>query len=232
MTKAFWSSALKRAGDICRAPTNALQCHCFSGSRLSSTGPVLIYVGLAVSVRGYATAAIYALGPDAAAHPWPEHEWEIFKTVCEEYYDPKAIEFEAARLGIICHSARLPSEVRLATERLMAAKPPRIVIATSTLAQGVNLGVSTVIIAAVWVNQQYISSRDFWNISGRAGRAFVDNEGKVIYAIDETESAYRVNRNKERAAQYIDPTRIAPVASPEVWNFHVRDPHLTTAHFV
>jgi hypothetical protein len=31
-----------------------------------------------------------------------------------------------------------------------------------------------------------IPSRDFWNIAGRAGRAFVDTEGKVLYVIDKT----------------------------------------------
>lgn len=194
-------------------PANKKEAIAATAVRMSTTGPVLIFAGLAVSVPGYAEAAMYALGPEPARHPWPDHEWKIFMTVCEEYYDDSAIEVQAARLGIICHSARLPAEVRLAIERLMAAKAPLIVIATSTLAQGVNLGVSSVIVAAVFINRRFISTRDFWNICGRAGRAFVDTEGKVLYAIDETESPYKVRLSEQRAAAYFDATRIAPVES-------------------
>ena len=181
--------------------------------RLSKSGPVLIFAGLAVSVPGYAAAAMYALGPEPPTHPWPEYEWRVFQTVCEEYYDAAAIEVDAARYGIICHSARLPSEVRLAIERLIAAKSPLVVIATSTLAQGVNLGVSSVIVANAFFNRRWITSREFWNLGGRAGRAFVDTEGKVLYAIDETKSAFNVHENERRAEYYFDPNRIAPVES-------------------
>ena len=31
-----------------------------------------------------------------------------------------------------------------------------------------------------------ITKRDFWNIAGRAGRAFVDHEGKILVALDIT----------------------------------------------
>jgi hypothetical protein len=84
----------------------------------------------------------------------------------------------------------------------MRAKPPRIIIATTTLAQGVNVGVSSVIVASPYTGQEPIDKRDFWNICGRAGRAFVDGEGKVLYAIDDTRAAWQVRKDEQLARSY------------------------------
>ena len=104
-----------------------------------------------------------------------------------------AIELRAAQHGVICHSNKLPSQVRMVTERLMRSFPPKIIIASSTLAQGVNIGVSSVIVATPYQTQNPIDHRDFWNVCGRAGRAFIDGEGKVLYAVDETRKQWQIN---------------------------------------
>ena len=52
------------------------------------------------------------------------------------------------------------------------------------MSQGVNLGVSTVILSSVYNAGKHISNRDFWNLAGRAGRAFVDEEGKILVAFE------------------------------------------------
>jgi hypothetical protein len=74
----------------------------------------------------------------------------------------------------------------------------RILIATNTLAQGVNLPVRTVIIHScrryvddVW---KRIPARDYWNIAGRAGRAGEETEGLIIHI--------KVNDNDEEDYQY------------------------------
>ncbi|MGE4193306.1 MAG: DEAD/DEAH box helicase [Pseudodesulfovibrio sp.] len=153
--------------------------------RLTSIGPVMIFSARANSVPGLAQATILALGRDPEPHEWPTHEWEVFEAVCAEELEPESIELTAARLGIICHSNKLPQQVRMAMEHLMRSSPPKVIIATTTLGQGVNIGISSVIVSTPYISQQTISKRDFWNICGRAGRAFVDGEGKVLYAIDE-----------------------------------------------
>ena len=57
--------------------------------------------------------------------------------------------------------------------------------ATNTLAQGVNLGVSTVIVVGTFISPGiYLTIRDFWNMAGRAGRSFVDTEGKILIVCD------------------------------------------------
>src|SRR5262249_42749922 len=132
-------------------------------------------------------------------------EWKVFEAVCEEELGTASVEFTAARAGVICHSNRLTPQVRLAIEQLMRSKPPRVIVATTTLAQGVNVGISSVIVATPYISQATISKRDFWNICGRAGRAFVDGEGKVLYAIDQTSEPWKVRKDEQLARDYFEP---------------------------
>jgi len=77
----------------------------------------------------------------------------------------------------------------------------------------VNIGISSVIVATTSIGQSKISKRDFWNICGRAGRAFVDGEGKVLFAIDATRSAWNVQNDEAIAASYFDIAHLDQVAS-------------------
>jgi hypothetical protein len=186
-------------------PKNKNEAIAATAVRLSAIGPVMVFTGKAVSVPTLAKAVLVALGETPEDHPWPEHEWRIFEAVCEEELDPNAIEILAARAGVVCHSNRLTPQVRLALEHLMRSKPPKIIVATTTLAQGVNVGISSVIVATPYIGQnKTIEKRDFWNICGRAGRAFVDGEGKVLYAVDDTGKHWQVRRDKDLARSYFD----------------------------
>ncbi len=185
-------------------PNNKNEAVAASAVRLSAVGPVMIFTGRAVSVPTLAEAVLLALGRIPPDHLWPEHEWNVFEAVCQEDLGSDALELKAARAGVVCHSDRLTPQVRLAMERLMRAKPPRIIIATTTLAQGVNVGVSSVIVATPYTGRSAIGKRDFWNICGRAGRAFVDGEGKILYAIDETGNSWQINKDRAMALSYFN----------------------------
>lgn len=181
--------------------------------RLTELGPVLIFAGQARWVPSMAKAVLLAIGQGAPVHPWPETEWKIFEAVCMEELGDDAFELAAARLGVICHSNSLPPQVRISVEKLIAKYPPRIIVATTTLGQGVNIGISSVIIATPSIGQQQISKRDFWNICGRAGRAFVDGEGKVLFAIDMTKNDWQIKKAEKEAKYYFDRSHLDQVES-------------------
>src|SRR5262249_35242130 len=166
--------------------------------------PVMIFAAQARSIPRMATEVLKALEIEGKplVHDWPEREWRVFEAVCGEELPENAIECTAAQAGVICHSNALPAQVRIAMEHLMRSGTPRIVIATKTLAQGVNLGVTTVIVASTLVDRgKFVSARDFLNIAGRAGRAFVDVEGKILFTIDERDSR-KAAKEEERAKKY------------------------------
>ena len=202
-------------------PKNKNESIAASAVRLSSIGPVMIFSGRAKSIPGLASAVLTAFGEEAADHAWPDREWNIFQATCEEELQGGAIEFAAARKGIICHSSKLPSQVRMATERLMRSMPPKIIIASTTLGQGINISISSVIVATPYIGQEPIDHRDFWNICGRAGRAFVDGEGKILFAIDETKKPWQVQKDRGLADQYFDAAKAKPVESGLLFALHL-----------
>lgn len=90
--------------------------------------------------------------------------------------------------GIAIHYRRLPDAVRKAVEADFRERRYRIIIATNTLAQGVNLPIRTVIVHSCWraspdEEPSRISARDYWNIAGRAGRAREETEGTIIHIV-------------------------------------------------
>ncbi|NOT60434.1 MAG: DEAD/DEAH box helicase, partial [Acidobacteria bacterium] len=195
-------------------PNNKYEAVASTAIRLSEMGPVMIFIGKAVSVPTLAKAVLLALGKDPLNHQWPQHEWQIFQTICQEELASDAIEIKAAQAGVICHSNRLTPQVRLAMEGLMRRGTPKIIIATKTLAQGVNVGVSSVIVASPYIHEdKKISTQDFWNICGRAGRAFVDGEGKVLYAIDHKREDWQIRNDECLAQSYFHKSVSDPVKS-------------------
>jgi hypothetical protein len=176
-----------------------------SAVRLSEIGPVLIFAAQARWVPSMARAVLLGIGDGETEHVWPKNEWNLFEAVCMEELGASALELEAARQGVVCHSNSLPSQVRMALEKLMAAGTPRVIVATTTLGQGVNIGVSSVIIAQTLIGDNHrIARRDFWNICGRAGRAFVDGEGKILFAVDATKRADNVRMQRRIADEYFE----------------------------
>ena len=168
-------------------PENKNQAVAATTYKLKNFGTVLIFVGLKKSVFTIAREYEKCIrGEDGRFKFKNKTNWKAFKLACIESYGADSEWLKFAEMGIFCHSAGLLSDVRLPLERLMRSEKPRVIIATSTLGQGVNLGVSTVIFSTLYQGQNAITKRDFWNIAGRAGRAFVDHEGKILVAHDIT----------------------------------------------
>ncbi|MDR2204084.1 MAG: DEAD/DEAH box helicase [Nitrososphaerota archaeon] len=86
--------------------------------------------------------------------------------------------------GIGIHHAGLPDDIRSLMEQLMEARLLNYLIATTTIAQGINFDVSTILMAAYnypWTS--HMPPRDFWNLIGRVGRVYSISAGTVGIAI-------------------------------------------------
>ncbi len=90
--------------------------------------------------------------------------------------------------GIAFHHAGLSLDTRYLVEKLIKKEIVNIVFATTTLAQGVNFPIKTVIVEEIsrfdkelytWKEIPY---SEFWNIAGRAGRALEDDIGLVLFS--------------------------------------------------
>lgn len=91
--------------------------------------------------------------------------------------------------GVAVHHAGLSDETKLLTEHLIRQGVINFVCATTTIAEGVNFPVSTVYFDTYHRGgQKLLSSNDFWNIAGRAGRTLVDDFGKIILPFNTPEN--------------------------------------------
>lgn len=86
--------------------------------------------------------------------------------------------------GVAVHHAGLSDETKLLVEHLIRERHVRFICATTTIAEGVNFPVSSVYFDTFYKGEakkeNILSSNDFWNIAGRAGRTMVDDYGKII----------------------------------------------------
>ena len=111
--------------------------------------------------------------------------------------------------GIIFHHADLPLNIKLRIEILLKKGYIKIIAATSTLTEGMNFPVRTVIFSGfhfysnISEKSELLNYRDFINIAGRAGRALRDTEGHVIL-IDPISGKYK---------QFIGNENIEPIES-------------------
>lgn len=92
--------------------------------------------------------------------------------------------------GVGVHHAGLPDDVRSLVEWLFENDKLKFLVATTTIAQGVNFPVSGVVMAS----HQYpygddMPPEDFWNIAGRAGRVNHGQLGVIVLAADSEDKA-------------------------------------------
>ena len=123
---------------------------------------------------------------------------------------------KSAALGIFSHHANTPHGIRLAVEHAMHEDLVRVVVCTSTLAQGVNLPLRYLVVTSVHQGRDTIKVRDFHNLIGRAGRAGMYTEGSVLFA-DPTVYDNRKKRREGRQWRLIksllDPKNSEPCIS-------------------
>ena len=91
------------------------------------------------------------------------------------------------KLGVAIHHGALPTPFRKEIEQLLRDNVLKVTISSPTLAQGLNLTATSIVMQDIYHfrtgKRQRISASEFNNIVGRAGRAFVDVEGLVLYPI-------------------------------------------------
>jgi helicase len=102
-------------------------------------------------------------------------------------YGPDWIGTRALATGAVLHHGDIPQETREVVEKLLREESARLVFCTSTLAEGVNLPIRTLLLYSVQRRMpdgaaENLLARDIKNLVGRAGRAGTTTKGLVICA--------------------------------------------------
>lgn len=97
-----------------------------------------------------------------------------------DYYGKQHPYTIACHLGIAPHYSNLPNGIRLAVEYAYRNGALRVVVCTSTLAQGVNIPIKYLFMTSFTVARQSMQVRSFQNLMGRTARSGMYTEGSVI----------------------------------------------------
>ena len=119
---------------------------------------------------------------------------------------------ELLNYGVGIHHAGMPDDVRMLVEWLTENGHLDVLVATTTIAQGVNFPVSGVVLAS----HQYpygedMPPEDFWNIAGRAGRVDQGDIGIVALAAGNQEKRRSLEAFVARNAGVLNSTLIKMV---------------------
>lgn len=97
-----------------------------------------------------------------------------------DYYGEQYPYTIACCLGVVPHYSNLPNGLRLAVEYAFRNKAVRLVVCTSTLAQGVNIPIKYLFMTSFMVARNSMQIRSFQNLIGRTARSGMYTEGSVI----------------------------------------------------
>lgn len=114
-----------------------------------------------------------------------------------EWLGDNHVAMQALRVGIAVHHGQLPRPFLAEIERLLRSRVLSVAISSPTLAQGVDLSFSVLIFTSLWRNQKLLPPKEFANVIGRVGRAFVDLDGIFLLPVFESDAGVRTKRLNE-----------------------------------
>ena len=159
---------------------------------------VLIYCPQRTSVDAFAKLIIdlHKRGALNSVLSVPESTLELAKVLGCEWLGTDHPIVECLDIGVAIHHGALPTPFRKEMEKLLREGVLKITVSSPTLAQGLNLAATAVIVHSLYRNGERIEASEFKNVVGRAGRAFVDIHGLVLHPI--------FNRHDWRKNQWLD----------------------------
>ncbi|SFL20737.1 DEAD/DEAH box helicase [Pseudomonas sp. NFACC46-3] len=154
--------------------------------RLTEDGQtVLIFCPQRSSVEPYADVVV-DLHERGALRSLLEVDPALLNTAIalgEEWLGTDSAILRCLRIGVALHHGALPTAYRKEVERLLRDGILKVTISSPTLAQGLNLSATAVVMHSLYRAGQRIEIAEFKNVIGRAGRAYVDVEGMVLFPI-------------------------------------------------
>ncbi|MFH1047647.1 MAG: DEAD/DEAH box helicase [Patescibacteria group bacterium] len=116
--------------------------------------------------------------------------WQECLEASEDYFSTESREYKLLRRGIVVHHSKVPPLLGRKLKDVIERRIARIVIATSTLSEGVNLPFEYILLPSLDRGRQLMSPQEFLNLIGRAGRPGTGTEGRVLVLLPHTHSEF------------------------------------------
>lgn len=115
----------------------------------------------------------------------------------EEWLGANHVAMRALCLGVAVHHAQLPRPFLAELESLLRRRLLTVAISSPTLAQGVDLSFGVLVFTSLWRNQKLLPAKEFANVIGRVGRAYVDLDGIFVLPVFEKDAKTTSKRLRE-----------------------------------
>lgn len=159
---------------------------------------------------------------------WPEDNlpnyWAIDETddywnrclaSAADYFTIDSVEYRLLQRGIAVHHGKMPGLLARRLKTVIDRGYVRVIIATSTLSEGVNIPVNFLLIPSTYRAQDVLSLQEFANLIGRAGRPGVATEGSALVVLPERRLGRQWNGYEELISAIEETTAAAGVGAPE-----------------
>jgi replicative superfamily II helicase len=159
---------------------------------------IVIHKDDAVSIAKH----IYDLLPSNG--PIPEEVQLVRKYIAAEFGEEYQL-YSLLEKGVGFHHAGVYQELRYLLEWLMSRGHLNVMVATTTLAQGVNFPISSIVMNdyKIGTPPAKMTLDDFWNIAGRAGRADQDTLGIIAFSSKSEDYAEIKNYVKDQVSDLV-----------------------------
>jgi len=122
----------------------------------------------------------------------------LIKFIKEELGETHSL-INCLKKRVAFHHSGLSEEIKILIEKLIIKGDINYIVGTTTLAQGMNFPISTVIFRTIYFPRknkapEEMEAEVFWNIAGRAGRVFKDYAGRVIFLADGKEREIEIKK--------------------------------------
>lgn len=200
--------------------TDSQEIALYLGLKLVGSGSIAIFCGKKSTAANMCEKAIKAIERNVPL-PLPSdfshtEEVERLTNLHVQNLGADASSSRSAAYGIFSHHGNTPHGIRLAVEHAMRNDLIRLVVCTSTLAQGVNLPIRYLIVSGVYKGMERIKVRDFHNLIGRAGRAGMHTEGSILFAdpmIYDKKRVFKARWRWQQVKELLEPSNAEPCIS-------------------
>jgi hypothetical protein len=156
------------------------------GSRLHA-----VLVSIPQRIGGYAQDLLDLLDGDWAdtelpvvfrppTDPVKRDKWRNCLLACEDYFGGNSREYRLLQKGIVAHHGKMPGPMARLLVQLIDEGIVHLILATSTLSEGVNLPFEIVLLPTLRRWTDWMTAHEFANLAGRAGRPGYGTEGKCL----------------------------------------------------
>ena len=181
----FIQEAAPRGQDQLPYPRETKDLALFAAWKFAAQGKrTLVFCTQANWVEGYGTCAVKLVKkgylPSLIDDPAPlARALEVGR----EWLGADHPAVKAMSVGVAIHHGKLPQPFLREMELLLGEGVLKVIVASPTLSQGLNLNAAVLLVPYLVRSGQDITGEEFANVAGRAGRAFVDVEGLVAHVI-------------------------------------------------